>query len=245
MLCAYIDAEHTFSSEFAKMVGVDLDMLAIIQETTAEDAIDAIKELLVSKIVNLITLDSVASLSPKEERDKSSGELSMALLARLLSRKMKDLVALANQNKCSLLFLNQLRDSLSYTGGKVAPGGNALTFYSSVNVRTRKKLDITKQGEVVGVVTQLDNKKNKVSTPFSSAEIDILFPHKNEEGKMIAGIDIMNDIIDAAINKGVITKSGSWLEYQDSGKLQGKHKMGDYFKENPNMFKLLNEEMRR
>ena len=190
-----------------------------------------------SNSIDLIVVDSVAALTPQAEIDGEIGDSSVGLQARLMSQAMRKLTAICNKSRCSIVFINQLREKVGviYGSPEVTTGGKALKFYSSVRIDIRKADTIKDGAEVIGNRTKARIVKNKVAPPFKVAEFDILF------GK---GISLAGCVLDVATDMGLVEKSGSWYSYNDEKIGQGRDKTLDYLNKNPDVFNEINEKVR-
>lgn len=223
--CAIIDAEHAFDQDYAANLGVNIDTLLISQPDYGEQALEVADRLIESSMVGVVVIDSVAALVPKSELEGEMGESKMGLQARLMSQACRKMTASISKTNTLCIFINQLRDKIGITWGspEVTTGGNALKFYASVRLDVRRMVQI-KDGEVVlGNRTKVKVVKNKVAPPFKSAEFDIIYGE---------GINKIGEIIDAAVEKGVIQKSGSWYSYGIDKLGQGRDAVSQLLKDN-------------
>lgn len=248
-LCAFVDAEHAFDPEYAAMCGVKLDELAIMQPSTAEAGTQILRDFINSGLFSLIVVDSVAGLSPEEDQQKGMDEHSMALLARMMSKLLKEVAIRASKNKCTLLFINQFRDSMSMYGKKNATsGGRALKYFSSIRLELAKVKVLTEKGKDYGIISKLTNIKNKVGNPFRSREIEIIFPPENIEdfqpGETVVGIDYLADLVTNASELRVLEGS-TWLKFKSKEfgevQAQGKAKFKALLIENPKLAEEIRE----
>ncbi|MBD2201763.1 DNA recombination/repair protein RecA [Calothrix sp. FACHB-1219] len=213
-ICAYIDAEFALDTKYAAMLGVDIDSLIIIQGKNAEENLEALRTLTSCGYVSFVVVDSVASLVPKVIMEKGVDESTMALLARYMSAVTPQVVSYCGKSKCSVLYINQLRASMNMYGPSTSTsGGNSLKYYASTRLETKRGKPIKKDGKDVGITVELKAAKNKCSRPFISRELTILFPYKNSDGEWVAGIDWFSDLVDTAIDRDIIIKTGSYFQY--------------------------------
>jgi len=238
-ICAFIDAEHALNINFAKNVGVDVDSLLFTQPDSGEQAFDIIEELICSGGIDLIVVDSVAALTPQAEIDGEMTDAQVGLHARLMSKGLRKITGLANKNGTTVIFINQLREKVGiiYGSNEVTPGGRALKFYSSLRLDVRKKEQIKNGAEPIGNRIKVKVAKNKVAAPFKVAEFDLIFD---------SGVDNEGCIVDAAVKKGIIEKSGAWFNYKDGViHCQGRDKTVAFLREKPDIkeeiLKILNE----
>ncbi|MDD2688974.1 MAG: recombinase RecA [Candidatus Omnitrophica bacterium] len=237
-VAAFIDAEHAFDSTYAKIIGVNLDDLLISQPDTGEQALEIAETLVRSNAVDLVVIDSVAALTPRAEIEGEMGDAHVGLQARLMSQALRKLTAAISKSRTCVIFINQLREKIGVMFGspETTPGGRALKFYCSVRLDVRR-IGLIKEGEkVVGGRVRVRVVKNKVAPPFREGEFEILH---NE------GIAKTGAILDAAVNIGVVAKSGTWLSYQDQKLGQGRDAAVKFLKENPKMQEQIDKEARK
>jgi len=242
-LVAYFEAgEASFDPKIAASLGLDVDkMIYVPGPANAEDMLEGIRTIIKSGLVSLICLDSVSGLSPRvEQDDKTLDEATMAIVPRLLSRLLKEVAPIMRKNKTTLLFINQVRSNLGgYGQSELAPGGNAIPFYSSVLGKTRRVEILKKGSKEIGIKIELKLEKNKCAPPFITSTFDILFGDENEPGC----IDIYGDVIDIAFDNGIIKGSKTWMEYPAGNKINGRENMRTYLKQNTDIFNQLKEEL--
>jgi recombination protein RecA len=225
-VAAFIDAEHALDPLYASHIGVKTEELLISQPDTGEQALEIVEVLVRSQAIDVIVVDSVAALVPKAEIEGEMGDSHVALQARLMSQALRKLTAAISKSNTSVIFINQLREKVGIMFGnpEVTTGGRALKFYASVRLDIRK-IDSIKQGlDVTGNRVKVKVVKNKVAPPFKTAEFDILY---NE------GISYWGSVLDAAVDAGLVEKSGSWLSYNGNRLGQGRENVRDFLKANP------------
>ena len=234
---AFIDAEHSLDPVYAKKIGVCTEDLLISQPDTGEQALEITEALVRSNAIDVIIVDSVAALVPRAEIEGEMGDSHIGLQARLMSQALRKLTAAISKSKCTVIFINQLREKIGLMFGnpETTTGGRALKFYSSVRLDIRK-IDIIKNGEhTIGNRTRVKVTKNKVAPPFKIVEFDIMY---NE------GISKEGNIIDIGVNEGIIEKSGAWFSYKDIRMAQGRENVKVCLKENQEISKEIENEIR-
>lgn len=224
---AYVDVEQAMDPTYAKQLGVDIDSLLFSQPASGEQALEIVNDLAKSGLVSLIIVDSVAALTPQVVLDGEMGDMTIGALARLLSRGLSKLISVANENKCTILFINQIRTKIN-TGFQMGDpntttGGNALKFYASQRIELKKTTAIKEGEDIVGYNTKITVKKNKIAPPMKSCTIPFMF------GKGFGGDD---EVINLAVEYDLIQKTGSWATTHDGVRLQGMAKVRDYYAEN-------------
>jgi recombination protein RecA len=223
-IAAFIDAEHALDVAYARALGVNPDAMLISQPDCGEQALEICETLVRSGAVELLVLDSVAALVPRAEIEGEMGDAHMGLHARLMSQAMRKLTGIAHRTGCTLIFINQLRQKIGVVFGnpEVTTGGNALKFYASTRIEIRKLGAIKRNTEVIGNRTRIKVVKNKVAPPFKEVEVDVLYGH---------GICALGDLIDRAIDAGVVEKSGAWLSWKGDRLGQGREKVIERLRE--------------
>ena len=236
-IAAFIDAEHALDPVYAKALGVNLDDLYVSQPDTGEQALDIVDHLVRSSAVDIIVVDSVAALTPKAEIEGDMGDSHVGLQARLMSQALRKLTAIVNKSKTCVVFINQLREKVGVMFGnpEVTPGGKALKFYASVRIDVRKT-DILKDTDgAAGNRTRAKVVKNKLASPFRQAEFDIMYGE---------GVSQEGCIIDLGVQYDVIKKSGAWYSYNDNKVANGRERMRQFLKDNPELAKEMEEKIR-
>lgn len=237
-IAGFIDAEHALDPVYAKNIGVDIDNLYISQPDSGEQALEITETMVRSGAVDIIIVDSVAALVPKAEIDGDMGDSHVGLQARLMSQALRKLTPVVSKNNCVVIFINQLREKVGVMFGnpETTTGGRALKFYASVRMDVRRIETLKQGGEVIGNRTRVKVVKNKVAPPFKEAEFDIMF------GK---GISKEGDILDLAVNLGLVSKSGSWFAYNGDKIGQGRENAKNYLTEHPDIMEELDHKIRK
>ncbi len=225
-IAAFIDAEHAFDPSWAKRLGVDLESLLVSQPSSGEEAMSIAEKLVKTNAVDIIVVDSVAALVPEKELQGEIGDQFVGLQARLMSQSLRKLTGAISKSKTAVIFINQIREKIGVMFGspETTPGGKALKFYCSCRIDVRRIGQIKDGEEVVGQRVKAKIVKNKVAPPFRVAEFDMM--HSN-------GISYAGDLLDLAIAKKIIFKSGSWFRYGDQQLAQGREKARAYVETNP------------
>tara|TARA_Y100000590_G_scaffold470762_1_gene669646 strand:- start:16213 stop:17280 length:1068 start_codon:yes stop_codon:yes gene_type:complete len=236
-LAAFIDAEHALDPSYAKRIGVSIDELLISQPDYAEQALEITDYLVRSGSVDIIVIDSVAALVPKNEMEGDMGDSHIGLQARLMSQALRKLTASIHKSECTVIFINQLREKVGVMFGspETTPGGRALKFYSSVRIDTRRIESIKQGNEIVGNKVRARVVKNKVAPPFRVAEFDIMFSK---------GISKESDLLDLGTNLEIIRKSGAFYSYGDLRLGQGRETAKLFLEENKDTAKEIEDNIR-
>ena len=235
--CAFVDAEHALDPVYAEKLGVDMDELLVSQPDTGEQALEITDMLVRSGAVDVIVVDSVAALTPKAEIEGEMGDSHVGLQARLMSQALRKLTANIKKSNCMVIFINQIRMKIGVMFGspETTTGGNALKFYSSVRLDIRRIGAIKKGEEVIGNQTRVKVVKNKVAPPFKQAEFEILYGE---------GVSREGEIIELGVAMGLIEKAGAWYSCNGDRIGQGKENVRNYLKENPELAKSLEAQIR-
>ena len=236
--CTFIDAEHALDPLYASKIGVNINELYISQPDSGEQALEIADCLVRSGAMDMIVIDSVAALVPKAEAEGAMGDAHMALQARLMSQALRKITGSLAKSNCLLVFINQIRQKVGILFGnpEVTPGGNALKFYSSVRLDIRRKTAIKEGDDVIGYETAVKVVKNKLAPPFRTATFDMMFG---------TGISKTGEILDLAIEEGIIQKKGAWLSYQGENIAQGRGKAKEYLSEHPDFCQDLEAQIRQ
>lgn len=235
-IAAFIDAEHALDPMWAKKLGVDVDALLVSQPDTGEQALEICEMLVRSNAVDIVVIDSVAALIPRAEIEGEMGDTHVGLQARLMSQAMRKLTGAIAKSDCMVVFINQIREKIGVMFGspETTPGGRALKFYSSIRVDIRRIGSIKDGDQAIGNRVRTRVVKNKTAPPFRTAEFDIMF---NE------GISITGDLLDLAVEDGIVDKSGSWFSYGETRLGQGRENSKQILAENPEMFEEIKQKV--
>ncbi len=237
-MAAFVDAEHALDAAYAQKLGVDVDNLLVSQPDNGEQALEIVEVLIRSNGVDVVVVDSVAALVPKAEIEGEMGEAQMGLQARLMSQALRKLTGAVSKSKTSLIFINQLREKIGVMFGnpETTTGGRALKFYASVRMDIRRIASIKDGDVVVGGRTRVKVVKNKVAPPFREAEFDVMYGE---------GISRTGDLVDLAVDKRIIDKSGAWFAYGGERLGQGRENAKQFLKDNPDICKAIEDRVRR
>lgn len=236
-IAGFIDAEHALDPVYARNIGVDINNLYISQPDCGEQALEITETMVRSGAVDIVVVDSVAALVPKAEIDGDMGDSHVGLQARLMSQALRKLTAVISKSNCIVIFINQLREKVGVMFGnpETTTGGRALKFYSSVRLDVRRTESLKQAGEIVGNHVRVKVVKNKIAPPFREAEFDIMFGQ---------GISREGDVLDLAVNAGIVNKSGAWYAYEGDKIGQGRENAKTYIHENPAFFDMLEAKVR-
>ena len=236
-IAGFIDAEHALDPVYAKNIGVDIDELYISQPDSGDQALEITETMVRSGAIDIIVIDSVAALVPKQEIEGDMGDTHVGLQARLMSQALRKLTPVISKSNCVVIFINQLREKVGVMFGnpETTTGGRALKFYASIRMEVRRIETLKQGGEMVGNRVRVKVVKNKIAPPFKEAEFDIMF------GK---GISKVGDILDLASNVNVINKSGAWYAYNGEKIGQGRENAKIYLSEHPEMLDEIEQKVR-
>jgi len=223
---AFIDAEHALDPKYAKNLGVDIDNLILSQPDSGEQALEIAEALIKSGAIDIIVIDSVAALVPEAEINGDMGDQHVGLQARLMSQAMRKLSGIISKTKCVAIFINQIREKVGvmYGNPETTPGGRALKFYSTIRLDVRRGEQLKNGSDVIGNKAVVKVVKNKVAPPFKTVEVEIIY------GK---GISKEGELIDIAVLRNVISKSGAWFSYNGEKIGQGRENVKNYLENNP------------
>ena len=236
-IAGFIDAEHALDPVYAKNIGVDIDELYISQPDSGDQALEIAETMVRSGAIDIIVIDSVAALVPKQEIEGDMGDSHVGLQARLMSQALRKLTPVISKSNCVVIFINQLREKVGVMFGnpETTTGGRALKFYASVRMDVRRIETLKQNGEIVGNRTRIKIVKNKIAPPFKEAEFDIMF------GK---GISKEGDILDLAVKCDLVSKSGAWFAYNGDKIGQGRENAKTYLSEHPEIMEELEKNIR-
>jgi recombination protein RecA len=237
-MAAFVDAEHALDAAYAQKLGVDIENLLVSQPDNGEQALEIVEVLIRSGGVDVVVVDSVAALVPKAEIEGEMGDAQMGLQARLMSQALRKLTGVVSKSKTCLVFINQLREKIGVMFGnpETTTGGRALKFYASVRIDIRRIASIKDGDVVIGGRTRVKVVKNKVAPPFREAEFDVMYGE---------GISRTGDLLDLAVDKRIVEKSGAWFAYGGERLGQGRENAKQFLKDNPAICKTIEDRVRR
>ncbi|MGB3344387.1 MAG: recombinase RecA [Aequorivita sp.] len=237
-IAAFIDAEHAFDRTYAEKLGIDIENLIISQPDNGEQALEIADNLIRSGAIDIVVIDSVAALTPKSEIEGEMGDSKMGLHARLMSQALRKLTGSISKTKCTVIFINQLREKIGVMFGnpETTTGGNALKFYASVRLDIRRSTQIKdNESNATGNKTRVKVVKNKVAPPFKQAEFDIMYG---------TGISKVGEIIDLGVDFEIIKKAGSWFSYDETKLGQGRDAVKNLLEDNPELMEELEKKIK-
>ncbi len=237
-LAAFVDAEHALDAEYARKLGVDIDNLLVSQPDNGEQALEIVEMIIRSGSVDVVVVDSVAALVPRAEIEGEMGEAQMDLQARLMSQALRKLTGAISKSKTVLIFINQLREKIGVMFGnpETTTGGRALKFYASVRIDIRRIGAIKDGDSVIGGRTRVKVVKNKMAPPFREAEFDIVYGE---------GVSREGDLLDLAVDRKIVEKSGAWFAYNGERLGQGRENVKQFLREHPEIRQSIDEKVRR
>ncbi|MGH9237986.1 MAG: recombinase RecA [Vicinamibacterales bacterium] len=237
-MAAFVDAEHALDAQYAQKLGVDLENLLVSQPDNGEQALEIVEVLIRSNSVDVVVVDSVAALVPKAEIEGEMGEAQMGLQARLMSQALRKLTGVVSKSNTTLIFINQLREKIGVMFGnpETTTGGRALKFYASVRVDIRRIGSIKDGDQVIGGRTRVKIVKNKVAPPFREAEFDVMYGE---------GISREGDLLDLAVEKRIVEKSGAWFAYAGERLGQGRENAKQFLKDNADVRRAIDDRVRK
>lgn len=236
-IAGFIDAEHALDPVYAKNIGVNIDELYISQPDSGDQALEIAETMVRSGAMDIIVIDSVAALVPRQEIEGDMGDSHVGLQARLMSQALRKLTPVISKSNCVVIFINQLREKVGVMFGnpETTTGGRALKFYASIRMDVRRIETLKQSGEMIGNRTRVKIVKNKIAPPFKEAEFDIMF------GK---GISKEGDVLDLAVDLGLVNKSGSWFAYNGDKIGQGRENAKNYLTAHPEVMETLDAKIR-
>jgi recombination protein RecA len=236
-MAAFVDAEHALDAKYAQNLGINLENLLVSQPDNGEQALEIVELLIRSNGVDVVVVDSVAALVPKAEIEGEMGDAQMGLQARLMSQALRKLTGAVSKSKTCLIFINQLREKIGVMFGnpETTTGGRALKFYSSVRIDIRRIASIKDGDQVIGGRTRVKVVKNKVAPPFRQAEFDIMYG---------VGISREGDLLDMAVERRIVEKSGAWFSYSGERLGQGRENVKQFLKDNPETMQAIEDRVR-
>jgi recombination protein RecA len=237
-MAAFVDAEHALDAAYAQKLGVELENLLVSQPDNGEQALEIVEVLIRSNSVDVVVVDSVAALVPKAEIEGEMGEAQMGLQARLMSQALRKLTGAVSKSNTTLIFINQLREKIGVMFGnpETTTGGRALKFYASVRIDIRRIASIKDGDQVIGGRTRVKVVKNKVAPPFREAEFDVMYGE---------GISKEGDLLDLAVEKRIVEKSGAWFAFGGERLGQGRENAKQFLKDNPVVRQTVEDRVRK
>ena len=234
---AFIDAEHALDPKYAKALGVDVDNLILSQPDTGEQALEICEQLVRSNAIDIVVIDSVAALVPKVEIDGDMGDSHVGLQARLMSQAMRKLSGVISKTNTVAIFINQIREKVGVMFGspETTSGGRALKFYSTIRLDVRRVEGIKQGEQIIWNLTRIKVVKNKVAAPFKTIEVDLIYGQ---------GVSRYGEILDLAVERDIVHKSGAWFSYEGEKIGQGRENVKRYLQENPNLTNEIEEKIR-
>ena len=236
-VCAFIDVEQALDFEYAESLGVNINDLIVTQPDNGEEALEILDRMIDSGMFGIIVFDSVAAIVPKAELEGEMGDQKMGVVARLMAQAMRKITGKTSKTKTTVIMINQIREKIGviYGNPEVTTGGNALKFFSSQRVEVSKGTQLKQGEDIIGYVMKIRVVKNKIAPPFRKAEVNNMFG---------IGIDRFKDMLNIAVEKGIIVRSGSWYSYEGTKLGQGIDKVAELVKDNPELIEQLEEKIK-
>ena len=236
-VCAFIDVEQALDFEYAESLGVNINDLIVTQPDNGEEALEILDRMIESGMFGIIVFDSVAAIVPKAELEGEMGDQKMGVVARLMAQAMRKITGKTSKTKTTVIMINQIREKIGviYGNPEVTTGGNALKFFSSQRVEVSKGTQLKQGEDIIGYVMKIRVVKNKIAPPFRKAEVNNMFG---------IGIDRFKDMLNIAVEKGIIVRSGSWYSYEGTKLGQGIDKVAELVKDNPELIEELEEKIK-
>lgn len=236
-VCGFIDVEQALDFEYAESLGVNINDLIVTQPDNGEEALEILDRMIESGMFGIIVFDSVAAIVPKAELEGEMGDQKMGVVARLMSQAMRKITGKTSKTKTTVIMINQIREKIGviYGNPEVTTGGNALKFFSSQRVEVSKGTQLKQGEDIIGYVMKIRVVKNKIAPPFRKAEVNNMFG---------TGIDKFKDMLNIAVDKGLIARSGSWYSYEGTKLGQGIDKVAELVKDNPELIEELEEKIK-
>ena len=236
-VCAFIDVEQALDFEYAESLGVNINDLIVTQPDNGEEALEILDRMIESGMFGIIVFDSVAAIVPKAELEGEMGDQKMGVVARLMAQAMRKITGKTSKTKTTVIMINQIREKIGviYGNPEVTTGGNALKFFSSQRVEVSKGTQLKQGEDIIGYVMKIRVVKNKIAPPFRKAEVNNMFG---------IGIDRFKDMLNIAVEKGIIVRSGSWYSYEGTKLGQGIDKVAELVKDNPELIEQIEEKIK-
>ena len=236
-VCGFIDVEQALDFEYAESLGVNINDLIVTQPDNGEEALEILDRMIESGMFGIIVFDSVAAIVPKAELEGEMGDQKMGVVARLMSQAMRKITGKTSKTKTTVIMINQIREKIGviYGNPEVTTGGNALKFFSSQRVEVSKGTQLKQGEDIIGYIMKIRVVKNKIAPPFRKAEVNNMFG---------TGIDKFKDMLNIAVDKGLIVRSGSWYSYEGTKLGQGIDKVAELVKDNPELIEELEEKIK-
>jgi len=235
--CAIVDAEHALNLEYCKDIGIDTDELYIVQPSDGEQGFEALKAMILTGQFSLIVVDSVAALTPKAIKDGEVGEAKMAVLARMMSKGLQQITEPCSNNKCTVIFINQIRQKIAMYGDtKTTTGGKSLPFFATQRIEIKRKGWLKESENTVGFKQNIKVVKNKIGTPYKTADFDIRYD---------TGVDVISGLVELFVNKGILEKKGAYYKYNGDTMAQGLKNLRELLLDNDEFLQELKNKLKQ